>query len=180
MRIDPSDAERFLRDTKFSPTRAQAEFPNAQRFLERGLFVSHSGLDTRRIRDLLLAPVIDLLVPTDAVFFHSRGSGGAESYKRLVQAALHWCDKFMVVVSDASVVNEWVAAEVEWAVEHRRLMLAVCLDGRRFAELLEDGGAASSRAEVFEVDFDADPARGRREVRTNIKALLASYQVHQE
>ena len=43
-----SAARRFLRDTAFSSQRAHAEFPNARRILEGGLFVSHSGLDTNR------------------------------------------------------------------------------------------------------------------------------------
>ena len=95
MSSELSAAQRFLRDTEFSLERADAEFPNARRFLERGLFVSHSGRDTNRIRGQLLAPVIHPLVPGDRAFFHNRGSGGSERYKRLVQAAFHWCDKFL-------------------------------------------------------------------------------------
>jgi len=170
-----SAAQRFLRDTEFSPERAHAEFPNARPILEGGLFVSHSGLDTKRIRDQLLAPVIRPLVPGDAAFFHNRGSGGAESYKRLVHAALHWCDKFLVVVSDAAVANEWVVAEVEWAIGRARPMLAVCFDGRRFDELRERSDSASGEAALHEVDFSADLARGQREVTTALKTLLVKY-----
>jgi hypothetical protein len=168
-----SEARRFLQ-TEFSPERADEEFPNARRILEGGLFISHSGTDTKRIRNQLLGPVINQLVSGDRAFFHNRGSGGSAGYKRLVQAALHWCDKFLVVVSDAAVGNEWVIAEVDWAASHARPIVAVCFDGRRFDDLRVRAAPPFGSAEVYEIDLSAEIAGGQRRVRTVLSALLAN------
>src|SRR5215510_833829 len=88
----------FLRRSRFSPRRAQTEFPNARRFMLGGLFVSHAGADTVQIRKQIVSPILFQRLPANGYFMHSRGSGGADDYKRLVQAALHLCDKFMVAV----------------------------------------------------------------------------------
>ena len=101
-----------------------------------GLFISHAGVDTAQIREKIIDPVVFQRLPGDGYFMHSRGSGGAESYRRLVQAALHWCDKFIVAVSRNAVRNEWVQAEVEWALEHRRPILVARLDELGWSALM--------------------------------------------
>jgi hypothetical protein len=100
--LSPRD---FLRTSEFSPDRANRRFPNAQYTMLGGLFISHSGEDSVRIQDQIISPVVFERLPADGYFMHSRRSGGPESYKLLVQAALHWCDKFMVVISERSVSN---------------------------------------------------------------------------
>src|SRR5690242_19954219 len=102
--IAPRD---FLRLSEFLPERASARYPNARRHTLGGLFVSHSGADSHRIRDEIIFPVVFDRLSADGYFMHSRSSGGAEGYRELVQAALHWCDKFMVVISERSIANEW-------------------------------------------------------------------------
>ena len=61
----------------------------------------------------------------------SKGSGEppADIYRQLVQAALHWCDKFMVVISERSISNEWV-------LEHSRPIIAVRLDRYGWDDLI--------------------------------------------
>jgi TIR domain len=126
----------FLRNCEFSPERANARYPNARRLTLGGLFVSHSGIDTKRI-DEIICPVVSHRLPADGCFLHSGKSGGASQYAELVQAALHWCDKFMVVISEMSVVNEWVHAEVEWALERSRPILAVRLDHCTWKDMVQ-------------------------------------------
>jgi hypothetical protein len=116
----------FLRLSEFSPDRAHEVFPNARSLTLEGLFISHAGADTQRINDEIIFPVVSRRMPI--YFMHSKGSGGADSYRVLVQAALHWCDKFMVVISERSVSNAWVQAEVEWALERSRPIIAIRLD----------------------------------------------------
>jgi len=128
----------FLRLTEFSQERASAKYPHARRLTLGGLFISHSGADSRRIRDNIVIPVVSQRFPADGYFMHSRGSGGSEGYRELVQAALHWCDKFMVVISKESIANEWVQAEVEWALEQSRPILAVQLGRWEWTDLLDE------------------------------------------
>lgn len=128
----------FLQSLAFSPRSAETEFPNARRLSLGGLFVSHAGADTAQIMEEIIKPVVFQRLPGDGYFMHSRGSGGAERYKRLVQAALHWCDKFMVVVSRHAIQNEWVRAEVEWALEHRRPILVARLDEFCWSDLIAE------------------------------------------
>ena len=128
--LSPRD---FLRTSEFSSDRANRRFPNAQDTMLGGLFISHSGEDSVRIQEQIISPVVFERLPADGYFMHSRRSGGAESYKLLVQAALHWCDKFMVVISERSVSNSWVVAEVEWAADNSRPSLppaSIAMDGR--------------------------------------------------
>lgn len=126
----------YLRWKHFSPEQAHKSFPNAHRLTLGGLFISHAGVDSRRIQNEIITPVVFKRLPSDGYFLHSSKSGGATRYGDLVQAALHWCDKFMVVISEASIANLWVQAEVEWAIERSRPILAVSLDGRGWLELI--------------------------------------------
>ncbi len=64
---------------------------------------------------------------------HSRG---AEGDKRLVQTALHWRDKFILVVSRHAVQNEWGRAQVEWALEYRRPILVARLDEFGWSDMI--------------------------------------------
>ena len=134
---DEISPREYLRNTPFAEDQANAEYPNARRYTLGGLFVSHSGLDTKRIRDEIISPVIFSRLTADGYFMHSRSSGAAESYRGLVQAALHWCDKFMVVISKASIKNAWVQAEVEWALERSRPILSVSIDDCRWQHLVQ-------------------------------------------
>ncbi len=103
------------------------EFPNLTRFLTGSLFISYSGIDQQRILNQIVEPVIcDRFA--DGYFLHSRKSGGAAQYVRVVHAALCLCDKFMVVIAQNSVKNEWVRSEVLWAIRHRSRIISCLLD----------------------------------------------------
>ncbi|SRR5260370_24994586 len=130
----PESPREFLSNADFKPVAVEAAFPNARRLLENGLFVSHSGLDSQRIRDEIL-PIVDRWIVFQRYFFHNRRSGGAGHYKQLVRAALHYCDKFLVAVSRNSVENEWVSAEVEWAIGQKRPIISCLQDDANAAKM---------------------------------------------
>jgi hypothetical protein len=149
-------------------------YPNAQRHLLGGLFISHAGADTKRIiRDVV--PVVAPRLPGDGFFMHSRGSGGASSYRELVQAALHWCDKFLVVISERSLANEWVLAETEWAMDRSRPMIAIRLDKWNWSDLvrlLSLSPRANSHAPVRCFDFHDDSKAGQKQLAEALDQLL--------
>ena len=124
MDLDPRE---YLQSARFAPDIIDQHFPDARRILTKGIFVSHSGLDSSRIYNEIILPVLHVRF-ADGIFFHNRESGGADSYKQLVLAALHFCDKVMVVVSQNSVNNVWVRAEADWAAEHQRPVIHCLLD----------------------------------------------------
>jgi len=168
----------FLRSSIFSPQRAETEFPNARRHVLGGLFVSHAGVDTAQLTEQVIDPVVFQRLPGDGYFMHSRGSGAAESYKRLVQAALHWCDKFMVAVSRHAVQNEWVRAEVEWALEHRRPILVARLDELGWSALMEEIDPTNQfrpAEQPQEFDFTADQTLAQERFAVALDKLLVRF-----
>jgi TIR domain len=171
---DEFSARDFLRNAEFSPERASEMFPNARGIMLGGLFISHSGGDSSRIDEQIISPVVFRRLPGDGYFMHSRLSGGAESYKLLVHAALHWCDKFMVVISQQSISNAWVLAEVEWALEHRRPVLAVRFDDCEWKDFMHALGSlydSMSFVQVF--DFRSNLKIAQQELGYALDALLA-------
>ena len=165
----------FLRTREFSSERANARHPNARRLTLGGLFVSHSGIDTKRIIHEIIDPVVFHRLPADGYFLHSGKSGGATQYADLVQAALHWCDKFMVVISEMSVVNEWVHAEVEWALERSRPILAVRLDHCNWEDMvqvLELPPSTETSRNVQLFDFSGGIDRAQQQLSKALDDLL--------
>jgi hypothetical protein len=152
-------------------------YPNAGRLLTGGLFISHAGLDSERINDEIVLPVVyDRFA--DGVFMHSRQSGAAEIYRDFVAAALRWCDKYLVVVSDRSLANEWVRAEVAWMVAKRRRPIVQCLFDHSDPAQLHPAlslqvkrGLQLTRRRAVTVDF-----RGELEVaRSHLAAILDEF-----
>ena len=137
-----------------------------------GLFISHSGEDSIRIQEQIILPVVFERLPGEGYFMHSRRSGGAESYRLLVQAALHWCDKFMVVISERSVRNPWVVAEVEWAVDNSRPILASRFDSYGWKNLMNSIGDCESVVPEQVFDFGCDEERAQRELGHALDRLL--------
>ena len=175
---DEDTPRSFLRSSTFSPQRAETEFPNSRRLTLGGLFVSHAGADTAQIREQIISPVVFQRLPGDGYFMHSRGSGGAERYKRLVQAALHWCDKFMVAVSRYAVENDWVRAEVEWALEHRRPILVARLDEFGWSDLMAEIDPAKQLVPSEappEFDFSSDHTLAQRGLAVALDKLLVRF-----
>lgn len=177
----------FLRLSAFSPEEANAKYPNARRLTLGGLFVSHSGIDSRRIDDDIITPIVFRRLPADGFFMYSRGSGG-ESYRELVQAALHWCDKFMVVISEASIINEWVQAEVEWALKRSRPVLAVrfgACDWNDLVHMLRLPFKVKLRLKLklYQVpcfDFSGDLKLAQKELAAALDDLLAKFPRQEE
>ncbi|MGO9915626.1 MAG: hypothetical protein ACLQIB_13090 [Isosphaeraceae bacterium] len=117
----------FLEHPDFNPQVIERAYPNARRILSGGLFISHSGVDYLRVRrDIVLPSVIPLF--GNSYFLHNRGTGAAERYRDLIQAALTYCTSFLVAVSKNSLSNDWVRAEVGWAIAHNRPVVACLLD----------------------------------------------------
>jgi len=125
---DNTTPREFLRTAEFSPEKANQLFPHARRLSLGGLFISHTGSDTQRILKEVIDPVVFERFPADGYFLHNAKSGGADSYRSLVQAAIHWCDKFMLILSRQSLESEWVHAEVEWAIAHSRPIIVLKMD----------------------------------------------------
>jgi len=169
---DDSSPRDFLRGCEFSADRANRSFPHARDIMLGGLFISHSGEDSIRIQEQIILPVVLEKFPGDGYFMHSRRSGGADSYRLLVQAALHWCDKFMVVISERSVRNPWVVAEVEWAVDNSRPILVSSFDGRGWKDLLGSIGNCESVVLEQVFDFGCDEQRAQQELGRALDRLL--------
>jgi hypothetical protein len=167
--LSPRD---FLRNSEFSPERATHRFANAQDIMLGGLFISHSGEDSIRIQEQIISPVVFERFPADGYFMRSRRSGGGESYRLLVQAALHWCDKFMVVISERSVSNPWVVAEVEWAVNNSRPILASRFDSYGWKDLMYAIGASGSLAPEQVFDFQSNVEIAQQELVHALDRLL--------
>ena len=166
----------FLRQARFSPEQAEKRFRNARSHIENGLFISHSGLDYHRILDQIVHPVMYQLIESDWYFIHSRVSGGAAGYRQLVQAALNWCDKFMVVISERSIGNEWVLAEVEWAIEKARPILAVRLDEHGWPDITSRLNVRPEGLPVVPIfDFSSDIPRAQNELTNSLKELLVKF-----
>jgi hypothetical protein len=171
---DKFSPREFLRNSEFSPERANERFPNARNITFGGLFISHSGKDSFRIQEQIVDPVVFDRLPGDGYFMHSQLSGMAESYRLLVQAALHWCDKFMVVISEWSLRTPWVVAEAEWALDNSRPILAVRFDSSEWKDLIDAlGRECEPLANVQTFDFQHDLERAQRELGYALDALLA-------
>src|SRR5215467_11748236 len=84
-------------------------------FLSGGLFVSHSSADFPRrpssdpknVIHEIANIAFDRFGP-NGYFLHNLKSGGAEGYRELVNIALTYCDKFLLLVSARSVQSSWV------------------------------------------------------------------------
>jgi TIR domain len=169
MALSPGE---YLRTARFAPEEIDLKFPNARRILTEGVFVSHSGQDTRRVYDEIVIPVLHERF-ADGIFFHNRGSGGSESYKQLVQAALHFCDKFIVAVSCNSINNLWVRAEADWAAEHRRPIIHCLLDESE-PHLLYSAPTPLV-VSPNSIDFRSDIGAAQKRLRLMIDDLLVQY-----
>jgi hypothetical protein len=169
-------AREFLTRTEFSPEEAHRRFPNARRHLWQGIFISHAGRDFHRIMREIVHPVVTRLIRGEGYFVHSRLSGEAEGYRQLVQAALHWCDKFMVVISEHSIANEWVVAEVEWAIKRKRPIVAVRLDAHEWTEIVQRLGLTVEAIPVVPVfDFSRDNRIPQHALKRCLKTMLAEF-----
>jgi hypothetical protein len=169
-----------LRNSEFSPRRANERFPNAQKHLRRGLFISHSGVDSGRIREVIVWPMVYPRFGPDRFFFSSGGSGGGQRYRDLVQAALHWCDKFMVAITAASIANPWVLAEVEWAMGRSRPIIAVQFDQHRWNDLVEAIGSAQTTNPSIcgkTIDFSDDVGLAQRQLDATLDRLLVDFPI---
>jgi hypothetical protein len=174
--VDDLSPGEFLRSVQFNPGAASVRFPNARRHLEGGLFISHSGADTEQIRRVIVPVVWDRFAP-EGFFLQSRWSGGAGSYRQLVQAALHWSGSFLLVLSQASLGNEWVHAEVEWALERSRAVLVARLDESGWDALRHQVRLSEQLAITPSgiADYRVDERRGGTDLAAAFDALPMKY-----
>jgi hypothetical protein len=174
--VDDVSPREFLNSATFDPNAVGARFPNARRNLRGGLFISHSGVDTARIRSAIM-PIAGPRFAPDGAFLHSRSSGGAEDYRQLVQAALHLCASFMLVLSRASLANEWVQAEVEWVLSRSRPMILVRFDPTEwttFRDRLQLSAKSVGRPSRV-VDFRHDEREGAVALASALDAMSVGY-----
>ena len=120
------DPFQFMNDETFDFGEIDQKFPNAKRQLENKIFISHSGKDYKRIIGEIRPLLPDRF--RDGGFCHNRRSGGAGDYKLLIRFALRLCTRFMVVVSQNSIQNPWVKAEVNWAMGHYSAIISCRFD----------------------------------------------------
>jgi hypothetical protein len=105
----------------------------------------------------------------------SQRSGGADAYKHLVLLALSKCAFGILVVSVNSVKHQWVAAEVDWLIEHHR-PLAICLLDSTSPHEIDSrlpagcGGAVYVGAPVF--DFAASASLAPAALGEWVKGLV--------
>ncbi|GAA4448660.1 hypothetical protein GCM10023189_06850 [Nibrella saemangeumensis] len=123
MQLDPLF---YLQNVSFAPERVDQRFPHARRILTGGVFISHSGIDSIFIQRNIIQVLSDRF--NDGIFFQNKGFGGREEYIQLVQAALHYCNKFILVLSKNSIGNPWVYAEVDWVMVHQRPIICCLMD----------------------------------------------------
>lgn len=107
---------------------ATQRYPNAARLLADCAFISHAGADMPIIESDLVSPILFRRKGPNGYFLHNAKSGGAEAYKHTVLIALYFCRYAIVVVSKNSRSHSWVAAEVDWLLDHRRPIATYALD----------------------------------------------------
>jgi len=172
--VDNANPFSLLFNRKFEREKIESKYPNSRRHLLDGLFISHSGLDRQLISKLII-PIIDERFFPERFFFHSRLSGGAEAYVEIVQAALHYCNKFMVVLSHNSISNDWVKAEVTWAVFHKRPIILCSLDDINPAQLYPDFKSYLdnySEIKIYYIDFNSGIEIGQKALKQVLDKLL--------
>ena len=176
MKLDNLKAHDFLRKTEFSLNALIETDPRGMGHLVTlagGLFVSHAGQDYQYIRREIFFPVIRPLFNNKCFQENSR-TMGASHYRMYVQAMLHICDKFMVVVSQYSLDHEWVAAEVEWALDHQRPVVQCLLDNSDSAKIHSSLKRGNDK-EIFIADFRINIQEGQQALERILRKLLCQY-----
>jgi hypothetical protein len=97
-------------------------------------FISHCGADSGVVSEKIVPHLYSRKGP-NGYFLHSSKSGGAESYKHIVQVALYFCRYAIVVASERSRNHPSVSAEVDWLVDHNRPIAIYRLDGTPISEI---------------------------------------------
>lgn len=93
------------------------------------------------------------------ISFTVRSLAGQRVYKHIVMIAMHFCRYAIVVVSKNSRSHPWVAAEVDWLLDHRRPIATYALDETPPSTVHPDlgvQGARSSEVKGFDrMELDA-------------------------
>jgi Leucine-rich repeat (LRR) protein len=125
------------------------------------VFLSHSSKDSNFVSTELVPLLESNGVSTWYSIVDIRS---AEEWERSIREGLESCDWFLVVVSLNSVQSEWVRAEVDWALEHRKGRVIPVLLGGAKPHALD---LRLRRIEYVDYRKDRDTARVK---------LLASWQ----
>jgi hypothetical protein len=81
----------------------------------------------------------------------------------------------MVVVSRHSIGHEWVVAEVDWAVSHKRSIIRCLFDDSSPGQVhpsISQSTAANSPMELFTVDFRRELKSARSQLAVILDGLL--------
>ena len=161
MTSDSFDVSAYL--AGFDANEMDRKYPGARQFL------------TGSIQDLIIRPVIfDRFA--DGYFLYNR-FGGGRLYRRVVGAALHWCDKFMVVVSRHAISHEWVQAEVDWAIKNARIMIICRLDDslpeQVHSALSLEASCGRVSPEMHFIDFRRNTRKAQKQLSHLLDDILA-------
>jgi hypothetical protein len=151
-------------------------YPNATGLVRGNAFISHAGKDTGQIRNVI-TPCIHMCYNgalPDPIFFHNSSSGGGNDYKHIVLLALDNCAFSIVVVSANSAEHVWVAAEVDWLIEHRR-SIAICLLDSTSPNEIDPRFSKAGTVDAPVFDFAADASRAAAALGEWIKSLGGSF-----
>lgn len=171
-----SDRLNFLAGPAIDPLEIESRYPNAKRILRGGLFISHDGRDFSLIRETIVHPVvIDRFM--DGFFLHNRESGGSSEYREFVRTALHYLDKFLLVVTANSICNEWVQAEVSVALDLARPIVLCVFDDSDPMTIHRDLGNVPwyrrFRRRLYSIDFRSSPRSAQLILGQRLDQMLA-------
>lgn len=167
----------FLRERALVPSDIEARYPNAKRMFKGGLFISHDGRDFARIRETVVHPIVFERF-MDGFFLHNRKSVGSSEYREMVRTALYYLDKFLLVVSRYSLLNDWVHAEVSVAIDLGRPMIVCLFDDSDPITIHRLLGSVPRylrlRSRVTTVDFRGPLESAQEELARRLDEMLAS------
>ena len=169
--VSPQEA---LLAAEYDPASLESEFRKQGQYWAGGVFVSHAGRDYGRVASDIFNPIVLPRFPEfDSCFFHNGRSGGGDAYAKLVAAALHFCDKVLIIVSANSLGHAWVAAETDWAKRQGRATIACTLDDTD-PQLVHPCLSAADGwgAKVERVDFSHDLGKAQTRVSVLLDDLL--------
>jgi len=139
----------------------ERQFPNARRHVRSCLFISHAGPDVPIFSNAITEPLRSKYSHY-AVFQYSSKETMKDVYKQLVLLALTYCKCSIVVCSERSSQHEWVFAEVDWLLHHKRPAFLLRLDKVAASKVhpgLGPFGRLSRRISTFELSQAEDLVR---------------------
>jgi hypothetical protein len=119
--------------------------------LPQTVFVSHTSTDDRFLRARVL-PVIQERFSDP--FFHSRKTGGADAYEKIVGLALMSSHRVLSIWSENAAVSDYFLAEQHLAISESKSTIAFCIG--MGVSLHDQMIGASVRRQICKIDASAD------------------------